>query len=169
MTQNRLTSRISVGTALVLLTVLFPPFCRAQVYGTGSHTVTIIVQPISTIRTNIGAVNMSITGANAVAGVDAMSVSDQTTTLLWGTNSSLQKIVVNSSLVSPLYTLKLLAVGLTSGAASGEVILSGSAQDFVLNIGRTSGSCALRYTAVALASQGTGSDLHAITFTIQTQ
>ncbi len=171
MTSNhRFASRIRLRIALLAAAAaVLGGTSLAQVYDSATHLVTVIVQPVATIRTNLGAVNMTISGANAVAGVDAMSVTDQTSTLLWGTNSSLQKITVNTSLVTPLYTLKLLAVTPTSGTAASEVNLAGTAQDFILNIGRTSGSCGLRYTAVALASQGTGTDAHTITFTIQSQ
>jgi hypothetical protein len=49
------------------------------------------------------------------------------------------------------------------------VTLSTSAQDLLLNIGRSSGSCTLLYTGIALASQGTGNDVHVITFTVAAQ
>jgi hypothetical protein len=41
--------------------------------------------------------------------------------------------------------------------------------DFLTNLGRSSGTCTIRYTGVALASQGTGTDAHNVKFTIQTQ
>lgn len=158
----------TVVLAFLAGTFLLAP-CRAQVYGTANHTVTVVVQPVTTLRVNIGTANLNISGANAVAGVDAMTVTDQSTTLLWGTNSSLRKITVSTSLGTPLFTLKVLAVNPTVGTASPEVTLSTLSADFMLNIGRSSGSCSLRYTGIALASQGTGTDAHTITFTVQAQ
>ena len=142
---------------------------ECQVYGSAGHTVTVDVQPVTVLQLNAGIVNLSITGTEAVAGQNQMIVTDQTSTLLWGTNSSQKKITVNTSLASPLYTLKILAVSPTVGTAAAEVTLSTIASDLVLNIGRNSGSCQLRYTGIALASQGTGTDAHTITFTVQTQ
>ena len=99
-----------------------------------------------------------------------MTAVDQTTTLLWGVNSANRKVTVNTNLVSPLFALKLLALNPTSpGTAAPEVTLSTTPTDFLLNIGRSTGTCSLRYTGVALASQGTGTDTHTITFTVAAQ
>jgi hypothetical protein len=65
--------------------------------------------------------------------------------------------------------LKIVAVNPTAGNAAAEVTLTTTASDFLTNIGRSSGSCGLLYTAIALASQGTGTDSHTITFTVQAQ
>ncbi|MEX0602957.1 MAG: hypothetical protein WD295_06425, partial [Bacteroidota bacterium] len=73
------------------------------------------------------------------------------------------------NLASPLYALRLLAVSPTIGMAAAEVTLNSTAMDFMLGIGRSSGNCQLRYTALALASQGTGSEIHTVTFTVQNQ
>ncbi len=141
----------------------------AQTFGTASHTLTVNVQPITVLQLSSGIVNLNITGSNATAGQDQMTVTDQTSSLLWGTNSSLKKISVNTSLSAPLFALKILAVNPTAGTAATQVTLSTTATDFLLSIGRSSGSCALLYTGVALASQGTGTDAHTITFTVQAQ
>jgi hypothetical protein len=154
-------------------TALFLAVCQSeaygQTYGTANHRVTVKVQAITLLQANLGTINLNISGSNAVAGQDQMIVTDQSSTLLWGTNSSLKKITVKTNLSSPLYTLQVLAVNPTVGTAAPQVNLSATANDLVLNIGRSSGSCGLLYTAIALASQGTGTDAHTITFTIQTQ
>jgi hypothetical protein len=142
---------------------------RAQVYGTGGHTVTMQVSVITSVRVTVGSVNLNISSANVVAGQNQMSVTDQSTSLLWGTNSSLRKVSVSTSLAAPKFTLKLLALNPTVGNAAPQVTLSTSAQDLLLNIGRSSGSCTLLYTGIALASQGTGNDVHVITFTVAAQ
>jgi len=138
----------------------------AQVYGSDSHTVTVTVATINVIQVSAGSVSLTITGAGVVAGQDQMSVVDQSTSLLWGTNSSNRKITVSTNLVGALFTLRLVALNPTQGTAMPEVVLSTVANDLLVNVGRTSGSCMLRYTGVALASQGTGTDSHTVTFTI---
>jgi len=167
---HRAAKAIVVRSALATF-VLFclPGLSSAQTFGTGSHRVTVSVQAITVLQVSAGIVNLSITGANATAGQDQMMVTDESSSLLWGTNSSLRKVTVNSNLAAPQFTLKVLAVNPTAGNAAAEATLSTVASDFLLNIGRTSGSCSLLYTGVALASQGTGTDAHTITFTIQAQ
>ena len=154
---------------LLVFLLLFPSIAFAQVYGTSNHRVTVIVQPVTVIQVNVGTINLNITGANAIAGQNQMSVTDQSCTLLWGTNSSLRKISINTNLVAPLFAVKVIALAPSVGTAAPELTLSTTAQDLLLNIGRSSGSSNLRYTGIALASQGTGTDSHVITFTIQAQ
>lgn len=159
--------RLLISAAIL---VLLSSQALSQVtYATSSHTVTVVVSTITLLQVSSGVVNLTVSGANAVAGQDLMSVADQGTSLLWGINSSLKKVTVNTSLAAPLFTLKLAAVNPTQGIAAPQVTLSTTAADLLLNIGRSSGSCALQYTAEALASQGTGSDLHTITLTVQNQ
>ena len=150
---------------IVLFSVIFYSLSFSQ----ASHTVTVVVQPVSLIQVNVGTINLNMTGANAIAGQDQMSVSDQSCTLLWGTNSSLQKISISTNLATPLFTIKVEALSPSTGNANPEFTLSSIAQDLILDIGRSSGSSNIRYTGVALASQGTGTDSHVITFTIQAQ
>ena len=141
----------------------------AQTLGSDQHSITIQVSPMSVVQVTGGAVSLSLASASVVAGQDEMTVTDQSSGLAWGTNSSSQKITVSTSLTASLYTLKVVAVNPTAGLAAPEVTLGTVAGDLLLNIGRSSGFCALRYTGIALASQGTGTDVHTITFTVQTQ
>jgi len=161
----------SVAGALVALACMLLPgwTARAQVFGTATHTVTVQVSVITAVQITGGTVNLNISNANVVAGQDQMSAVDQSTSLLWGTNSSARKITVGTSLAAPKFTLKLLALNPTQGTAAPEVTLASAARDLLLNIGRSSGSCTLRYTGIALASQGTGNDTHVITFTVAAQ
>ena len=155
---------------LVPIILLFCAQMQAQtVYATRTHRVTVIVSTITLDQVSSGVVNMTISGADAVAGQDLMTLTNQSTNLLWGINSSLKKITVNTSLAAPQFTLKLLAGSSTQGTAAPQVTLSTVPADFLLNIGRSSGNCILQYTAEALASQGTGTDPHTITFTVQNQ
>ena len=152
---------------IMLFLVLLPSFLLSQ--RTDHHTVTVVVQPITLLQINAGSVNLNITGVQWIVGQDQMIATDQSTTILWGTNSSLKKITVHTNLVVPIFVMKVLAVNPTIGTAVSEVTLSTVDCDLILNIGRSSGSSNLRYTGIALASQGTGKDTHSITFTIQSQ
>jgi len=152
---------------LILFFLLIPSLTLCQ--KTDHHTVTVVVQPITLLQINVGAVNLNITGAQLIAGQDQMTATDQSTTIFWGTNSSLKKITVNTNLAVQIFVMKILAVNPTIGTAASEVTLTTVDRDLILNIGRSSGSSNLRYTAVALASQGVGKDTHSITFTIQSQ
>lgn len=166
---NRLIVKQTFSTIFLFAALLsIPANVEAQI-GSDNHTVTVQVSTVTVLQVSSGVVNLNITGAGMVAGQDQMMATDQSTSLLWGINSSNKKITVNTNLVNPTYTLKILAVSPTVGIAAGEVTLSTTPADFLLNVGRSSGSCQIRYTAIALASQGTGSDNHQITFTVQTQ
>ena len=159
--------RFLISTAVL---ILLSSQARPQTtYATSSHTVTVVVSTITLIQVSSGVVNLTVSGANAVAGQDLMTVVNQGTSLLWGINSSMKKITVATSLAAPLFSLKLRALNPTQGTAAPQVTLSPISADFLLNVGRSSGNCSLEYTAEALASQGTGSDLHTITFTVQSQ
>jgi hypothetical protein len=151
------------------LLILVAPHPAVAQIGSDNHTVTVRVSEITLLQISSGSVNLTISGANAVAGVDMMSTTDQSSSLSWGTNASLKKVTVQSSLAAPVFTLKLLAVNPPQGLAAAEATLTSVAQDLLLNIGRSSGSCSLRYTGIAYASQGTGSETHSITLTIQAQ
>jgi hypothetical protein len=96
--------------------------------------VTVVVQPVTVIQVNVGTINLNITGANATAGQDQMSVTDQSCTLLWGTNSSLRKISINNNLVTPLFSVKVVALVPSFGTAAPELTLSTTAQDLLCAI-----------------------------------
>jgi len=163
---GRSLKKLAVFHALILCLFCFVGRATAQIYGSDFHTVTVTVATITAVQVSSGSVSLSITGAGAVAGQDQMTVVDQTTNLLWGVNSANRKITASTNLVAPQFALKLVALNPTQGTAMPEVTLSTTASDFLLNIGRSSGTCTLRYTGVALASQGTGTDSHTITFTV---
>jgi len=161
--------RILCFALLAVFLGILPKKAFSQTYGSATNRITVTVQSITVMQISTGIINLNISGANAIAGQDQMMATDQTSTLLWGINSSLKKVTVKTSLVTPKYTLQLVAVNPTVGTAASQVTLSTTANDFLTNIGRSSGSCGLLYTAIALASQGTGTDAHSITFTVQTQ
>jgi hypothetical protein len=155
------------STALVLFLTLLPRIAFGQ--NSAAHTVTVIVNPVTVMQIIGGTINLNITNANAIAGQDQMSVMDQTTTILWGINYSLRKITIKTDLNPQKFAVTALAVNPTVGTAASEVTLSITAYDLLTNLGRSSGSASIRYTGIALASQGTGSENHFLTFTIATQ
>jgi hypothetical protein len=163
---GRSLKKLVVSHALILCLFCFVGRATAQIYGSDFHTVTVTVATITNVQVSSGSVSLSITGAGAVAGQDQMTVVNQTTSLLWGVNSANRKITARTNLGAPQFALKLVALNPTQGTAMPEVTLSTTASDFLLNIGRSSGTCTLRYTGVALASQGTGTDSHTVTFTV---
>lgn len=158
---------LSLFVLIMLFFLLLPGTAFGQ--ATAHHTVTVVVQTITLLQINVGTIALNITGVGVIAGQDQMTATDQSTTILWGTNSSLKKITVNTNLAAPIYVMKVLALNPTTGTATSEVTLSTLNSDLIINIGRSSGSSSLRYTGVALASQGVGKDTHFITFTIQSQ
>ena len=160
---------ISSSIVFLLFSSLTPSVAVGQTYGSAGHTVTVTVATINNIQVSSGTVNLAISGANAIAGLDQMTATDQSTSFLWGINSSLKKVTVSTNAVAQQFTLKVEAINPTQGTASPQVTLTTIANDFLINLGRSSGSCSIKYTGIALASQGTGTDSHTITFTIQTQ
>jgi hypothetical protein len=169
MKSGRSLKKLVVFLALILCLFCLVSRATAQIYGSDFHTVTVTVATITAVQVSSGTVSLSITGAGAVAGQDQMTVVNQTTNLLWGTNRSTRKITVRTSLAAPQFTLKVLALNPTVGTAMPEVTVSTVATDFLRDIGRSSGTCALRYTGIALASQGIGNDSHTISFTATAQ
>jgi hypothetical protein len=156
--------------SLLLLSAVISPGAFAQVYGSSAHNVTVTVATVNIVQASAAAVNLTIGAAAVTAGVDLMGpVTNSSTSLLWGFNSSLRKITVRTSLAAPKYILKVVAVAPTQGTASPEVTLDTTNRDFLINAGRSSGSCTLQYTGTALASAGTGTDTHTVTYTVAAQ
>ncbi len=130
-----------------------------------SHTVTVTVSAINQLSIAGGDVNLTIN--TATAGSDPDAATDNTTSdLNWVTNEASKKITVATNLAAPNFTLSIDAQNVTGGTPSGIVTLSTTATDFVTGINKVIGVCDLSYTAIATASNTSGSDTHAITFTI---
>ncbi len=155
-------------TSVFVLILLLTPVGRAQV-GTDNHTVTVRVSQITALQLSQGSAALSITGAGLQAGQDTMTATHQATVLSWGTNLNSVKTTVATNLTSPRFTMKIVAISNTGGTPASERTLSTTPGDFLLNMGRSSGTCRILYTGVAMAQQGTGVDNHVITFTVQSQ
>ncbi len=137
----------------------------ASAASSDSHTVTVTVSAINELSIIGGNVTLAINSATAGSNPD--DATDNTTCeLAWTTNEASKKITVATSLAAPSFTLKVVAEHVSGGTAAAEVTLSTTAADFVTGVATTTGDCALSYTASATAAQGTGSDVHTVTYTI---
>jgi len=156
-------------TVILSLILIFPVLALAS--DTDSHTVTVQVLEINEIDVDN---DLILTIDSATAGDEPDDAMDSTTCdLCWTTNATTtKKITVDTSLLSPTYTLKVVAINITGvgtavGTAAAEVTLSTTGpNDFITSISQTTGICDLQYTASATAAQGIGSDVHTVTYTI---
>ncbi|HLF19874.1 MAG TPA: hypothetical protein VI704_03705 [Bacteroidota bacterium] len=91
------------------------------------------------------------------------------TTLVWTSNGESKKITVATNGTSPKYSLRVAAENITprSEVAASEVTFSDySTHDLIVGVSKSSGRCVIRFTTVTSVEQGTGLDMHVITFTI---
>jgi molybdopterin-binding protein len=155
--------KLVVGVAV--LGALLGLIGLAMAGDTDNHTVTVEVQAINEAAISGG--NLTLTINTATAGQEPDDAVDNTTCdLAWTTNESSKKITVETDLASQNFTLKVVAQNVTGGTAASEVTLSTTAGDFVTGVATTTGGCDLQYTASATAAQGTGSDVHTVTYTL---
>ncbi len=119
--------------------------------------------------------NVSLVVSTATAGSEPNPVTDQTTQLEWDNSvmsAPTKKITVRTNIASPQFLLKVQALNISvgGGSSAGEITVSTIETDFINNIPETgTKTCDLRYTASALASDGTGVENHTITYTIVDQ
>lgn len=158
-----------IVVAMILASAIVPQGAFAQLPYTRSHNVTVTVATVNIVTVSANT-TLTISSAAVTAGVNLMGpVTNSATSLRWGFNSALRKVTVRTNLAAPKYILKVLAVAPTQGTASAEVTLSTTATNFLINTGRSSGTCTIQYTGSALASAGLGTDTHTITFTVAAQ
>ena len=132
---------------------------------TADHTVTVTVEAINEAAITGGDLTLTINSATAGSEPDD-AVDNTTCDLAWTTNEAAKKITVETDLAAPTFALKVLAQNVTGGTAAAEVTLSTTATNFVTGVATTTGGCDLQYTASATAAQGTGSDVHTVTYTL---
>ena len=130
-----------------------------------NHTVTVTVNSINQVAIVGG--NITLTISTATAGSNPNNASDSTTCdLNWTTNESDKKITVATNLAVQKFTLKVVAQNVAGGTAAAQVTITDTAADLVTAITTTLGTCDLSYTAIATAAEGTGSDVHTVTYTL---
>lgn len=132
------------------------------------------------LAANVTILNGSIdlTVSTAIAGSEPDTDTDQSAQLQWDNwpnSATTKKITVQTNLASPNFALSVLAVNITAsdGTAAGEVTVSTTPSDLINSIpakdSPDNATCDLRYKATALAAEGTGVDIHTITYTIMDQ
>jgi len=131
-----------------------------------NHIVTVQAAEISVVDVTANTLSLNILDGDIQIGRDLMTVTDQSSSIIWGTNGSSRKITASTDLATPTFELRLVALSPTRGTPTPEFTLSIVPRDLLLDVGRSLGTSALQYTGVAYASQGTGTDVHTITFTI---
>jgi len=161
MATARTTLVLRLIAGAVLAAVLALPASAGQ---SASHTVTVRVNAISELTLTGG--DTTLTLSTATAGRQPDPATNTDCTLAWTANPTNIRITVATNLVSPTFTLNVVAQSVTGGIAAPEVTLGNTAADLVTGVSRTTGSCTLRYTASATAVQGTGSDVHTVTYTL---
>lgn len=129
-----------------------------------SHQITVQVNAINEVAITGG--NKTLTISTATAGSNPNDATNSECTLAWTTNETSKKITVATNLASQNFTLKVEATSVSGGTTAGQKTITDTAQDFVTAVATTVGGCTLSYTASATAAQGTGSDVHTITYTI---
>jgi hypothetical protein len=153
----------NISTALVFLLGWYG-IGRGQ--SSANQTVTVQVAAINEIAVTGGNITLTINTATAGSEPDAAS-DNSSCDLLWTTTEASKKITVATDQASPTFDLMVKPKFVTGGTGvSGEVTLTTSAQDFVTDVATTTGSCDLQYNAVATASDGTGSEVHTVTYTL---
>ena len=122
--------------------------------------------------------DVDLTISSATAGQEPAAASSEACQLQWTTlvADATKKITAQSNNATPSFALKLSAVNVSAGdgTPAGQVTLSTTAEDLVVDIPAgvlvsNPGTCTLHYQASATAANGTGSDAHTITFTIVDQ
>ena len=153
------------GLRLAICVVFAAALASAAMAGpSAGHQVTVQVNAINELALTGG--NITLTVSTATAGQEPDSVTNNACSLAWTDNQANRKITVATNLASPLFTLKVLAQSVTGGSAAPEVTLSNTAADFVTGVSKTTGGCTLRYATAVTAAQGTGTDVHTVTYTL---
>ena len=129
------------------------------------------VAPSATLAVRGGNVSLLLTTATAGQEPDpAVALVANALKYRKGNFDPPQKITAQTDLGTPRFDLKVEAVGVRSGISTGEVPLATTAQDLITNITRRGArSCDLRYTLEAQVSDGTGMDVHTVTYTIMAE
>lgn len=128
---------------------------------------------------SIGGGNVVLNITTGLPGQEPTPVTNQATTLTYRRGFLTRKVTVQSNCPGQDFTLKVVAINVTSGTAAPEVTLVNGmlAADFITNIPPSfffqNGTCTLRYTASATFANGNsaevGNDVHTITYTLLNQ
>jgi len=154
----------SYALLLAGIVLIFGCVGLATASNSANHTVTVHVDAINEAAVTGGDITLTIN--SATAGSQPNNATDATCHLNWTTNEAGKKITVETDQAAPTFTLKVTATGISGGTAAAQVTITDVAQDFVTAVSTTVGTCALSYVASATAAQGTGQDVHVVTYTL---
>ncbi|MGA1843619.1 MAG: hypothetical protein ACMUIS_03545 [bacterium] len=159
-----------IAIFVVAVIVVFTLAEVSYTANTDFHQVTVTVAAINELAITGGNITLTINGA--VAGSDPTAVNDSTCSLDWTTNQLTRKITVETSVAVPpqLFSLTVdAAVTLGGGIEPGAAVTlthGAGASDFITGVATELGAATLTYSASATAAQGTGSDVHTVTYTL---
>jgi hypothetical protein len=152
-------------TLLLASVILIFGWCGiAAASNIASHSVTVHVDAINEVAITGGDITLTVN--SAMAGSQPDHATNANCHLQWTTNEAGKKITVESDQASPTFTLQVEATGVSGGTAASVVTITDSPTDFVTGIATTIGNCRLSYTAIATAAEGTGQDVHTVTYTL---
>lgn len=149
---------------LASVVLIFGWIGLASASNSANHTVTVHVDAINEAAVTGGDITLTIN--SATAGSQPNNATNTACHLNWTTNEADKKITVESDQAAPTYTLKVTATGVSGGTAAPQVTISSVAHDFVTAVATTIGTCTLSYVASATAAEGTGEDVHVVTYTL---
>ncbi len=150
----------SLAIVLLLLAACGPAWAASNV----NHQVTVTVTAINEITLAGG--NITLTINSATGGSEPDPATNATCSIAWTTTETGRKITAQTSLATPEYELEVEATGVTGGTTAGAVVLTTTGQDFVTGVAETTGGATLSYTATATASDGTGTEVNTVTYTV---
>lgn len=144
------------------------PLLRAQ-YDETSHQVRVEVESVSRLSVSPAHLQWDLRKDDFERNSFKLEKVDDTTILRWTVSESSRKITVEASPLSP-YDLEIEAVNPTAGMAGSPVVVDGGKpEDLVLDVGKSAGHTAIRYTVTADLEDGPGSVDYTVMFTITAQ
>ncbi len=159
-------NRTTTIFGMVLGLLIVPPAFGQK--STARQTITLQVMELNKLDLVGGPLTLQIGGVNDGA-LEPNPATDASTKLYWTSNGDTRKIAVASNITSPNFILRIEAekAGNGPGKAEPEVTLSDNApHDLLVGVERSSGSCTLKFTALANVAAGVGTEQHLITYTI---
>jgi hypothetical protein len=162
---SRIARRIALLTMILAMAVIRTALGQKSIT---RQIVTLQVMELNKLDLVGGPLKLEIGSINDGA-VQPNPATDASTTLCWTSNGNTRKIAVGSNITSPKFILKIEAEDNRNGpwTMEPEITLSDNApHDLVVGMERSSGSCTLKFTALASVEAGVGSEQHLITYTI---
>ncbi len=158
---------LSLAIVAAVMTVLLTQSALGQ-KASAVQVVALQVKELNKMDLVGGPLMLQISGVSDISN-EPNPAADVSTKLVWTSNGERRKIAVGSNIASPRFVLKIEAEksGAGGGVAQPEVTLSdNSPHDLIVGVGRSAGSCILKFTAMADVEQGAETETRLITYTI---